>query len=231
MIAFIRINCQEGWILAYDCLCFFRSRIPAGRHGPGALPPADPAARAVYAEAADLLGLDLLQLDEEQLAQTRFAQLSIVTLSLAAWAAFRGPAAKLDRPLVFAGFSLGEYSALGAAGVLGLTDLLRLVNERARLMQEAADASPGAMFAVLGLDDEQAAGNRRPAGQYAGKVFAVNFNCPGQMVIAGCTDAAACAEELKAAGARRLVQLNVSGAFHTPLMAAAARQLAEFARG
>ena len=92
-------------------------------------------ARRVYAEASALLGIDLLQLTEEQLATTRFAQLSIVTLSLAAWEAFRD-GCKLEGPQSFAGFSLGEYSAMGAAGVLGLPDLLALVNERARLMQQ-----------------------------------------------------------------------------------------------
>lgn len=186
-------------------------------------------ARRVYAEASALLGIDLLQLTEEQLATTRFAQLSIVTLSLAAWEAFRD-GCKLEGQQSFAGFSLGEYSAMGAAGILGLPDLLALVNERARLMQLAAEASPGSMFAVLGLDDERLLEIvSQPV--YAGKVFAVNFNSPGQIVIAGFTDdTAACADELKSAGARRVVKLNVNAAFHTPLMEPAAIKLAEFAR-
>jgi [acyl-carrier-protein] S-malonyltransferase len=187
------------------------------------------AARNVYAIAQDHLGYDLLALDDEQLAQTRFAQLSIVTMSLAAWAAFQEQAGSLP-PHTFAGFSLGEYSALGAAGVLSLTDLLTLVQERARLMQEASDAIPGAMYAVMNLDEQrllEVVGQP----QYEGKVFAVNFNSPGQTVIAGLADAAAaCSEELTAAGARKIRRLNVSGAFHTPLMANAARQLADFAR-
>ena len=186
-------------------------------------------ARRIYAEAAGLLGIDLLQLTGEQLATTRFAQLSIVTLSLAAWEAFRD-GCKLESPQAFAGFSLGEYSAIGAAGILGLPDLLALVNERASLMQQAAETSPGSMFAILGLDDERLLEIvSQPV--YAGKVFAVNFNCPGQIVIAGLADdSAACADDLKAAGARRVIKLNVNGAFHTPLMQPAALKLAEFAR-
>jgi [acyl-carrier-protein] S-malonyltransferase len=186
------------------------------------------AARRVYATAADVVGLDLLMLDEEQLGQTRFTQLSVVTLSLAAWHALRESCA-FSEPVAFAGFSAGEYSAMGAAGVLELPDLLILVNERARLMQLAAEATPGAMFAVLGLDDEKLlAVVTAPA--YTGKVFAANFNCPGQIVIAGLSEAAeACAEELKAAGARRISRLKVNGAFHTPFMEPAARELAAFA--
>lgn len=190
---------------------------------------ASPAARAVYAQAFDCLGFDVLALDEEQLAQTRYAQLAIVTMSLAAWAAFNEQVPNLP-PVAFAGFSLGEYSALGASGVLALPDLLTLVQERARLMQLATDAVAGAMYAVMGLDEplllEVVA---RP--QFAGQVFAVNFNSPGQTVIAGFeAPAAACAEALTAAGARKIRRLNVSGAFHTPLMAEAARQLADYAR-
>jgi len=187
------------------------------------------AARLVYAEAADLLSLDLLRLDDSQLAETRFAQLAIVTFSLAAWQAYRVVASP-ETAHAYAGFSLGEYSALGAAGVLGMNELLELVQERARLMQEAAEATPGAMFAIVGLDE---AAVRAVVSQanYSSQVFAVNFNCPGQIVIAGrAKPAEACAEELKAAGARRLVRLNVNGAFHTPLMADAARQLEAYAR-
>ena len=187
------------------------------------------AARQVYATAADCLGLDLLDLDEVRMAQTRYAQLAIVTLSLAAWQAWRVAAGEAP-PLAFAGFSLGEYSALGAAGVLALPDLLGLVDARARFMQEASGANPGAMYAVIGLDESRlltVVG--KPA--YRGRVFAVNFNCPSQVVIAGFSEPTAdCAAELQAEGARRLVRLNVSGAFHTPLMADAARQLADYAR-
>jgi len=189
---------------------------------------ANPASQAVYSQAAEILGFDVLNLSEEQLAQTRYAQLAIVTMSLAAWAAFKAQAPALP-PVAFAGFSLGEYSALGAAGVLSLPDLLALVQERARLMQEATDAVAGAMYAVMGLEEKLLLEVvNRP--QFAGQVFAVNFNSPGQTVIAGLEGpAAACTEELTAAGARKIRRLNVSGAFHTPLMADAAQRLADFA--
>jgi [acyl-carrier-protein] S-malonyltransferase len=186
------------------------------------------AARQVYRQAGDLLGYDLQKLSEEELAQTRFTQLSVVTLSLAAWHALcevRG----LPGQLAYAGFSVGEYSAMGASGVLDLPDLLGLVRERARLMQQAAEATPGAMYAVLGLDDSVLQEVlSRPA--YIGKVYAANFNCPGQVVIAGLAESCdACAEELKTAGARRLTRLRVNAAFHTPFMADAARELARYA--
>lgn len=188
------------------------------------------AARKVYKIASDVLDCDLLALGEPELAQTRYAQLSIVTMSLAAWAAFCEGAADLPAP-AFAGFSLGEYSALGAAGVLDLPDLFRLVRERARLMQEASDAIPGVMYAVMGLEEDtllQVVGQP----EFDGKVFAVNFNSPGQTVIAGLASAAEiCVNELSSAGARKIRKLNVSGAFHTPLMEPAARQLTDFARG
>ena len=190
---------------------------------------ASAAARAVYEQASGLSGFDVLALDKEQLAQTRFAQLAIVTMSLAAWAAFKEQVPALP-PAAFAGFSLGEYSALGAVGVLDLPDLLALVQERARLMQDATDAVAGSMYAVMGMDEQLLLEVvARP--QFAGQVFAVNFNSPGQTVIAGLEGPAAdCAGELTAAGARKIRKLNVSGAFHTPLMADAARQLAEYAR-
>lgn len=195
-----------------------------------------PAARAVYDEAADRLGCDWLALDELQLARTEFAQPAIVIMSLAAWQAFRagqaaGEAGAAAMAPAFAGFSLGEYSALGAAGVLSLSDLLRLVRERARLMQEAAEKNPGAMLAVLGLEKERIlAVLDRP--EFQGQVFAANDNAPGQLVISGSAPAVgACSEALKTAGARRLVPLKVGGAFHTPLMAGAAAELSRFAAG
>lgn len=188
------------------------------------------AARDIYRLAADVLDCDLLSLDDGELAQTRYAQLSIVTMSLAAWAAFQAEDDDLPAQ-AFAGFSLGEYTVLGAAGVLELPDLLKLVRERARLMQAASDAVPGAMYAVMGLDEAsllEVVG--RPG--FENKVFAVNFNSPGQTVIAGlAAETELCTHELGAAGARKIRKLNVSGAFHTPLMRPAALELADFARG
>lgn len=191
-------------------------------------------ARQVYEEASDFLGYKVLDLDAASLAMTAYAQPAIITLSLAAWRTFCAQieSANLDvQPFAFAGFSLGEYSAIGAAGLLSLPQLLDLIRERGRLMQEASEANPGAMYAVLGLDDQKII-DLLKSEPYQDRVYAANFNAPGQLVISGlAAPAAACAEDLRAAGARRIVQLNVSGAFHTPWMASAATGLARFARG
>ena len=189
-------------------------------------------ARAVYEEAADFLGYDPAGMDAVRLALTEYAQPAIITLSLAAWKAFGKmcESAAGKKPVhVFAGFSLGEYSALGTAGVLKLPQLLSLVQERGRLMQEAASQNPGAMYAVLGLADQQIL-DLLESVTYKDKVYAANFNSPGQLVISGlAAPAAACADDLRTAGARRIVQLNVGGAFHTPFMAGAAAELALYA--
>lgn len=130
-----------------------------------------------------------------------------------------------------AGFSLGEYSALGAAGILNIHSLLSLVRERARLMQEAAEAIPGSMAAVIGLDDRQIM-TVLDQERFRDKVFAVNFNAPGQVVLSGYAAALPdCLDACSQAGARRVVALDVNGAFHTPLMAQAAEQLRTYAAG
>ena len=115
-----------------------------------------------------------------------------------------------------AGHSLGEFSALVANGVLSFEDGLRLVSERAKAMQEACDANPSAMAAVLGLEDSKV---EEICAQIDGIVVPANYNCPGQLVISGETAAveAAC-EALKEAGAKRASKLPVNGAFHSPLM-------------
>ncbi len=188
-----------------------------------------PAARKIYADATEVAGIDLLTLDESQLAQTRYAQLAIVTLSLAAFAAFR-EAGDPGQALAFAGFSLGEYSALSAAGVLDTTAVLRLVEERSRLMQQAAEANPGAMYAILGLGDDTVESILAQP-EFAGQVYPVNYNCPGQLVIAGAeAKTASAADALKAAGAKRALKLTVNGAFHTRFMADAAPGLSAFAK-
>jgi len=190
-------------------------------------------ARLIYEEASDFLGYQVLDLDADSLATTAYAQPAIITLSLAAWRAFSASQDRIQTealPLAFAGFSLGEYSAIGAAGLLSLPRLLELVRERGQLMQEAAEANPGAMYAVLGLDDDKIIGLLESE-RYQGKVYAANFNAPGQLVISGLeAPAADCADELRTAGARRIVKLNVNGAFHTPFMASAAAGLVRFAR-
>jgi [acyl-carrier-protein] S-malonyltransferase len=204
-----------------------------------ALCEASPAARLVYEEASSVLGWDVLRLgadssEEEaaRLTQTLYAQPAILTLSLAAHAALKERTGLSGG--AFAGFSLGEYAALSASGVLTVSDAVRLVAERSRVMQEQCECTPGAMFAVLGLDDETvericAEVTAELPGQF---VAAVNYNCPGQVVVAGHEDAAVLASErLKAAGAGRTVRLAVNGAFHTPLMKTAALGLEIYARG
>jgi|LSQX01.1.fsa_nt_gb [acyl-carrier-protein] S-malonyltransferase len=185
-----------------------------------------PKALSIYEEARTITGTDLLDIEADSLDQTRFAQLAIVVHSVASLEKYR---ASLDRPekAAVAGFSLGEYPALYAAGVIGFSDLLRLVDERARLMQEAAERNPGAMFAIIGLSDERV----EEIISHYDEVYAVNYNCPGQLVIAGKTSSAeAAAEALLAEGARRAHRLTVNGAFHTKMMKEAADGLEGFAR-
>jgi len=185
---------------------------------------------AVRAEAAAVLGDGFLQLlDEgpaEQLNLTLNTQPAMVTAAIAAyraWRALGGPA-----PEVVAGHSLGEYSALVAAQALALRDALPLVRFRAQAMQQAVPEGRGAMAAILGLDDDAARAACDEAAQ--GEVVqAVNFNAPGQVVIAGHKDAVARAiEACKARGAKRAMLLPVSAPFHSSLMQAAALKLGTY---
>jgi [acyl-carrier-protein] S-malonyltransferase len=186
-------------------------------------------AALIYEEASDLTGIDILSLSGEQLEQTRYAQLAIVTMSVAAWSAYTSVDAESAAGHAFAGFSLGEYSALTAAGVIDLHQLIDLVTIRSQLMQEAADETPGTMFAIIGMSDD-AVEEVLNQSQFSGRVFPVNYNCPGQLVISGLAQPAEeAAEALLAAGARRSIKLNVSGAFHTPFMESAAVKLREYA--
>lgn len=186
-----------------------------------------PAARSLYEKAQTITGIDLTKLSTEQLEQTRYAQLAIVVHSVASLEKER--ASELDpSPIAMAGFSLGEYTSLYAAGVVGFTDLLLLVNERATLMQTAAECRPGAMFAVIGLADDLI---EKVLEEYP-DVFPVNYNYPGQLVIAGdITAAEAAAEKLLSLGAKRAHRLIANGAFHTPHMSEAAASLRAFASG
>lgn len=129
------------------------------------------------------------------------------------------------KPDMVAGHSLGEFSALVAAGVLTFEDGLRLVHQRALAMQDACELEPGTMAAVLALADEEV---ERVCSETEGVVVAANYNCPGQLVISGSVDAVtrAC-EGMKAAGAKRALLLPVGGAFHSPLMEPAREKLAK----
>jgi [acyl-carrier-protein] S-malonyltransferase len=189
-----------------------------------------PGVDAVRAEAAAALGDDFLRiLDQgpaEQLNLTVNTQPAMVTAAIAAyraWCALGGPA-----PQIVAGHSLGEYSALVAAGSLALRDALPLVRFRAQSMQQAVPEGQGAMAAILGLDDDAA---RAACGEAAqGEVVqAVNFNGPGQVVIAGHKTAVARAiEACKARGAKRAMPLPVSAPFHSSLMQPAALKLGTY---
>ena len=186
-----------------------------------------PGIDAVRAEAAAALGADFLSLlDEgpaEKLNLTVNTQPAMVTVAIAAyraWRALGGPA-----PAIVAGHSLGEYSALVAADALTLADALALVRFRAQAMQEAVPEGQGAMAAILGLDEDAARAACDEAAQ--GEVVqAVNFNAPGQVVIAGHKSAVTRAiEACKARGARRAMPLPVSAPFHSSLMQPAALKL------
>lgn len=187
-----------------------------------------PEAREVFARADAALGEPLSRLcfegPEEQLKLTANTQPAILTVSLAAFAVL---AAAGRRPDGVAGHSLGEYSAIGAAGGLGVEDLVRTVRERGRLMQEAAPVGAGAMAAVLGPARTAVEEACREASTPAEVAVAANYNAPEQTVIAGHAAAVARASELLAArGAKRVVPLPVSAPFHSPLMVPAREGLA-----
>ncbi|MFC1871643.1 ACP S-malonyltransferase [Chloroflexota bacterium] len=177
------------------------------------------ATKAVFEQADDRLGFPLSRLcfegPEDELRQTINAQPAIVTVSFACLeAAKNGGNNRLSPPAFMAGHSLGEYTALAAAGVLDFSDTVYLARERGRLMHEAGQLQPGGMVAVLGLDETPLAELCRQTG-----ALIANINCPGQLVISGAQDDVSRAGELaKSSGAHRAIPLQVSGAFHTPLM-------------
>lgn len=182
--------------------------------------------RARFAEADEVLGFALSALcfegPAEQLAQTHITQPAVFVHSVAVGELL---AAAGLQPAAVAGHSLGEYSALVAAGVLPFAEALTLVGTRGRLMREAGRARPGTMAAVIGLDDDRVAALCQRAAE-VGVAVPANFNAPGQVVVSGERGAVARVCELATqAGARRVVELAVSGAFHSPLMESAAAQM------
>ena len=183
-----------------------------------------------FAEASASLGYDLWHLvaegPEDQLSLTEFTQPAILTASVALYRAFNERNA--ISPSAGAGHSLGEYSALVAAGVLSLGDGASLVSKRGAAMQKAVPVGEGAMAVVLGLEDGVVADICSEISTSGAFVGGVNFNAPGQVVIAGATGAVDKAvNALKEAGARRAMPLPVSAPFHTPLMQPAAEVMAE----
>jgi [acyl-carrier-protein] S-malonyltransferase len=187
-----------------------------------------PQVKETFAEAEQALGYDLWQLinegPEEELNQTHRTQPAMLAAGIAAWRCWQ---AKSDiKPSFFAGHSLGEYSALVAAGAMDFKDALKLVAKRGELMQEAVPAGEGAMAAILGLEDAVVNEVCQEASA-TGLVEAVNFNSPGQVVIAGEAEAVSKATEIaKEKGAKRALVLSVSVPSHCALMKPAADKLA-----
>ncbi len=183
-----------------------------------------PSARACFDEADSILGYDQSGLifngPVERLTESRYCQPAIYTMSCAALAAFRSRFPGVV-PTGCAGLSLGEYGALFAGGAFRFADGLRLLQQRAELMDKACRASSGGMASVLGGDADVI---REVCA--SGGIDVANFNSPGQIVISGeKTRLAAAVEELKARGMRKVIVLNVAGAFHSRMMAAAGEAL------
>lgn len=174
--------------------------------------------RELYERADDLLGYRLSEIcwngPEDLLRQTENAQPAILLHSYAVWLAL--PEEVRERACVAAGHSLGEFTAYLCAGTLTFEDALRLVRQRGELMAAAGTERPGAMSAVLGLDEDVVAATCEAT---PGTVVPANFNAPGQIVISGEVEAVAEAgDRLRDEGAKRVLPLKVSGAFHSPLM-------------
>jgi [acyl-carrier-protein] S-malonyltransferase len=190
---------------------------------------AEPPVRETFAAASQALGYDLWELSQsgpaERLDTTEFTQPAMLTAGVALWRLWRQRGG--EPPAWVAGHSLGEFTALVCAGAVDLADAVTLVRRRGQLMQEAVPQGSGAMAAVLGLTDDQVREACRSAAQGA-VVEAVNFNSPGQVVIAG--ERAAVARALEAArqlGAKRVLELPVSVPAHSALMRSAAERFVE----
>jgi [acyl-carrier-protein] S-malonyltransferase len=187
-----------------------------------------PSAKEVFDEADASLGFPLSRLcfegPDEELTKTHNVQPAILVVSIACLKALaEATIANFPSPTFVAGHSLGEYTALVAAGVLSLADAVLLVRERGRLMYEAGLKNPGSMLAVIGLDEETV----KDISTHSGTEIS-NINCPGQIVVSGAIEALTKANELaKTRGARTVIPLKVSGAFHSALMEPV---LAEFSK-
>ena len=191
-----------------------------------------PAAAEVFEKANDIVGFDLSSIcfdgPAEKLNTTVFSQPAIFAATASILEVLRTTEKTSQiKPDVTAGLSLGEYTALYAAGILSFEDALRLVQKRGQAMQDAADATDGGMVSIIGLDEEKVAELCSEAAE--GDVLAgVNFNCPGQIVVSGSKDACMRAEVLaEKYGAIKAVRLEVAGGFHTELMSGAATELAK----
>jgi len=190
------------------------------------------AAKEIFDKAGEAAGFDIAKVcfegPAELLNTTTMSQPAIFTVSAALLAALRDePAANGLKPDVTAGLSLGEYTALYAAGAISFEDALRLVIKRGEAMQAAADAGDGAMVAIIGLDEAKTRALCEEASE--GELLTgVNFNCPGQVAISGSRPACERAEKLaEKYGAIKAIRLEVAGAFHTDMMKPAAEALAK----
>lgn len=184
----------------------------------------NPNAKILLSKANDLLGFDILQVmmdgSEDDLKQTRITQPAIFLHSVVS-----SKIAPEFIPDAVAGHSLGEFSALVASGAMSFEEGLKLVLVRALAMQKACDVTPGAMAAIIGMEDEVV---ERICNETPDIVVAANYNCPGQLVISGESIAVESAmEKLKEMGCKMAVRLPVGGAFHSPLMESAADELKE----
>ena len=188
-----------------------------------------PIVRERFAQADEALGYSISQLcfegPDTELVKTANTQPAILTASVACYEILKE---KGFTPDIVGGHSLGEYSALVAAGVLDFKDAVYVVHKRGEYMQEAVPLGEGAMAAILALSREEVVCICAEVNDTVGSVQAVNFNCPGQIVIAGATKAVeVAAEKMKEAGAKRAVMLPVSAPFHSRLMEPAAKRLQE----
>ena len=187
-----------------------------------------PVAKAVFDAADEALGFSITDMcfngPEDELRKTFNTQPAILTVSIACYEVLKEHGIT---PTIVAGHSLGEYSALVSAGALSFKDAVQLVRKRGQLMQEAVPLGEGSMAAILGLERQVVTDICHEAQAQFGAVQAVNFNSPGQIVIAGKKESVEkAAEMLKAAGAKRAIMLPVSAPFHSTLMKPAAEQLA-----
>lgn len=190
-----------------------------------------PAALALFEQADKILGFSLSQIcfsgPLEALTATDIAQPAIYTCSLAALAALEEKAGESINPAMTAGLSLGEYTAMTAAGALSFADGLKLVRLRGSAMQAASDALPSGMASVMGIERKELEAVCAQVSADTGQILQVaNLNSPGQIVVSGQTAALDALEPVaKEAGARRVVRLQVAGAFHSEVMRPAAEQL------
>lgn len=181
--------------------------------------------REIYQQASEALGFDMPELcfeENDRLNQTEYTQAALVTTSVAMLKVLEEHGIVPD---VCAGHSLGEYAALVASHAMSFENAVKTVRQRGILMQQAVPAGQGSMCAVIGSDAETI----QNICEAVGDVFVANYNCPGQIVITGKTEAVEqAAEKLKEAGAKRCIVLNVSGPFHSPFLKEAGDSLYEF---